>query len=445
MSGFRRDDGQSSLEWIGVAAVVVALVVVLMSLAPGMGENVADAWRCLLDRVGAGDGCAPSAVVDGGPQTPCVLSSETTNAEVGVKVVIVEVDGRYGYVVEERSDGTVEVTEVVRVEGGAATGVGGGVAVNLGDQRIGERAGVGGRAAGFIELGDSWVFPDRGEADEHIENTLVDRALDSNPITSLPGVNQVAGGVLGLVGVGGNDVEGEREARRVEVGALAHGIAEAVGGIASTELSAGLEESVGMSVHPDGRVDATFGITAEAAGSLGMPALADVDLGAGGAAELTVSFGPEGGIDRVGLTVTGTTTQDSGVRSEDPRQAVEDLVTSVVDPQDATRQVVIDHQLDIDSPQLRQATIAFITSLAPGGTAAGDGADELGEALLGSSTTTMSVYELDEGRYGIDASGEYIVGGRLSVNLVREGATLVEASYVDPATGAFTPWINCTG
>lgn len=446
MKGFlRRDDAQSTLEWLGIAAVCAALVLVLISSAPGMGRNVADAFECLIQQVTGGGSCGRSDVAEGGPTTPCVVATESTNAELGVKVVVVTVDGSYGYIVEEMSDGTVKVTEVVRGEAGASTGVGGGVVINAGDQRVGDRAVAGARAAGFIELGDAWVFPDRQEANEHIENTLVDRAVDSNPVTGLPYVNDGTKWILGKAGLGDNDVDGERESTRVDVGVLGTATAEAVGGVASGEVTAGLESAAGLTVHTDGSVDATFIISGDAAGSLGIPELRDIDLGAKGSAEVTVTFAPDGTIDSVGLTVTGSTTNDTVVTSQDPATVLDDLAKSVVDPQDATTQVVLDYELDIDSPELQQAALDFITSLAPGGPPAGEGRSALADALLDNSTVTRRVYELDDGKYGIDASGDFIIGGRLSANLVRENSELVDATYYDPDVGEFVPWINCTG
>lgn len=450
MRRFRRpdrhaDSGQTTIEWLGIAAVCVALVLALITFAPGMGREIAQAVECLIQQVTGGGPCGRPQTADGGPTTPCALSAESTNVELGVKVIAVTLDGSYGYIIEEMSDGTVKVTEVVRAEVGASEGKGGGVAINAGDQRAGARATAGARAAGFIELGDSWVFPNATEADEHIENTLVDRALRTNPVTGLPGVNQIAKGALGLIGVGGNDVEGQRESTRVDVGILATGTAEAVGGVTSGEVTAGLEAAGGMTVHQDGRVDATFIVSGEGASSLGIPELADIDLGATGSAEVTVTFAPDGTVDSVGLTVTTTTTNDSGVADQDPGQALDDLAKSVVDPQDATTQVIMDYELDIDSPELQQATIDFITSQAPGGTPASEGRSALGDALVNNSTVTRSVYELDDGKYGVDASGEFIVGGRLSANLIRANSELVDATYYDPKAGKFVPWINCTG
>lgn len=441
----RRDDGQSTIEWLGIAAVCVALIVALLTLAPGMGRQIADTLGCLIVQVTGGGPCGRADVADGGPTTPCVVSASKTQAELGGDIAVVSVDGTYGYIIEEMSDGTVKVTEVLRGEASGATGVGGGIVVNAGDQRVGGAAGAGARAGGFIELGDAWIFPDRDEADEHIENTLVDRALDTNPVTGMPGINHIAKGALGLIGVGGNDVEGERESTRVDVGILGDATAEAVAGVASGEVTAGLEGAAGLTMHQDGTVDATFIVSADAAGSLGVPALADLDLGASGTAEVTVTFAPDGSIDSVGLTATGTATNDSGVGDQDPAAALEDLTQSVVDPQDATTQVVLDYELDIDSPELEDAAVGFITSMAPGGTAAGDGASTLGDALINDSTVTRSVYDLDDGKYGIDASGKFIVGGRLSANLVRENSRLVDATYYDPVSGSFVPWINCTG
>ncbi|MGI9018313.1 MAG: hypothetical protein ACR2HR_14620 [Euzebya sp.] len=440
---FRSDDGQSTVEWIGIAAVVVALALVVASFSSSMGASAGEAFVCLVKQAAGTGDCGRPEVGENGPTKPCVVSSENTRVELGAKIVIVDVDGSYGYIVEELSDGTVRVTEVVKGQAGASVGVGGGVVVNAGDARGGERAAAGAKAAGYVELGDSWVFPNRGEADEHIENTLVDRGVSAIPGANLPGVNSAVKWGLGKFGVGGNDVEGEHESTRVEVGVVGVAVAEAIGGVSSGSVGAGLETAAGLTKYDDGRIDATFEVSREVAGNLGIPGLADLDLGVGGSAEITVSFNPDGSVGSVGLKVTGTVRGQADLGS--PDQALNDLANNIVDPQDATRQVVLEYELDTDSPELRGAAVDFITSLAPGGESAGDGASRLGDALVDNSTLTKQIYELDDSRYGVDANGEFIVGGRLSANLIRENSKLIEASYFDPATGTFRPWVNCTG
>ncbi|MEE8601767.1 hypothetical protein [Euzebya tangerina] len=445
MRRLRPDDGQTTIEWLGIAAVIVALLTALVLISPGIGDGLADDFRCLVSRITGGDSCGRPDVADGGPTQPCVVASNSDRFDLGVTVVVVDVDGSYGFITEELSDGTVRVTEVVRGQGGVSTGVGGGVTVNAGDQQVGGAAEAGAGAGVFIELGNSVIVADQDAADGYIEDRLVSNAIHSNPITGLPIVSDLAEGGLGLIGIGGNDVDTEQDGVSVEVGVTGTAVAEAVGGVASAELSAGLEAAAGHTLKPDGSIESTFIIDAELAGSIGIPALADVDLGSGGTHELTVTFAPDGTIDTVALTVTSTVTQDSSLISDDPGEALEQLADSVVNPQDATEQVVMTFELDVDSPELEQATVDFIVSLAPGGEPLDENAAALGTAIVENSTVTRQVYELNDGVYGIDASGDFIVGGRLSANLIRENARLVEAAYYDPSTGQFEPWINCFG
>lgn len=64
-------DGQSSLEWLGVTAVVVVIIAVLVAMAPGMGGSAQEAFRCLVERVSGGAGCE-GAAAQGAPERACV-------------------------------------------------------------------------------------------------------------------------------------------------------------------------------------------------------------------------------------------------------------------------------------------------------------------------------------------------------------------------------------
>lgn len=439
----RSEDGQSTLEWLGVGAVVVALAAALVLSAPGMSGSLAETFTCLIGRL-VGQSCA--AETARGPEEPCVLQTQSTTGELGIKVVAVNIDGTHGYVTETLSDGTVRVTEMTRLEGGPSVSVGAGVAVNTGDGSVGARARASLRGNAFVEFGDTWTFPDQANADAWIENQLVDTALGSNPVTGNPVGGWIAGGALDLIGVGGNDVDGEQTSTRIDIGVNGEALAEAVGGPLAGEGRATLEAAGSVTQNSDGSVELGFGLTGELAASLGLPIAGSLggDGTSAGSVAVTVQDGQVTNVE-VALAVTAPEGTIVPGQAQSPADVLTALGNAAVDPDVPNQEHLITLNLDTTDPALRGSVDALLDGLGNGQldqAALGT----LGDSLVDASEATYIVNELrGTETYGIDAHASFIVGGRLAANLVTEGSDLVSAMYWDPVSGSWQPWTACTG
>src|SRR2546423_1211717 len=134
-----RDDGQASVEYLGVVALVCALLAGLAVPALAgrdlAGGFVREVRRAL---------CVVSAGECDLDRRPCVVASRTVRDEASVDLAIVKFGAREVLLRERRSDGTVAVTLLRDRRGGLDLTLGGGAHLRLGPRapRVGPPAGA---------------------------------------------------------------------------------------------------------------------------------------------------------------------------------------------------------------------------------------------------------------------------------------------------------------
>src|SRR2546423_1578111 len=188
-----RDDGQASVEYLGVVALVCALLAGLAVPALAgrdlAGGFVREVRRAL---------CVVSAGECDLDRRPCVVASRTVRDEASVDLAIVKVGAREVLLRERRSDGTVAVTLLRDRRGGLDLTLGGGAHLRLGRRTL--RVGTQAEATLLATLGSgtTWILPDAGAADRLV-GSLRDGA--GGPAPALTASRR--GGAVGVRGAGG--------------------------------------------------------------------------------------------------------------------------------------------------------------------------------------------------------------------------------------------------
>lgn len=440
----RGEDGQTTLEWLGIVAVVVALLTALLLTAPNLGTDVADTFRCLLSRVvGDGGACGgEDARAPGEPGDPCVVRSQGGGVSVNGRIVVVDLESGDSYIREEKSDGTIEVTFIEEGSLGASVRGGGGVRGNVGNTGGGGQAQVSAGAAinGFI--GETRVFDDPAEADQFIRDRIVDESINGLPLPlELP-----ARGVRGVVDwiTGHETPTGEQGAR--EGGASISAEAEVEGAVGPLigNLGAAAEGGARVKLLPDGSAEITIAAERSVEGRLGL--VVGVDGSAGGEQSVTVTVGPDG--VPTSISVATTVEGEIGVGLD---------VGNVIDggelPLNAGtgRSCTVTATLDLTDPALPQSAQDLVREIGAGLGGEGslddvvDAAGDLISATENASTVTVVVHDIDSTDAGIQADVNVGIGLGLGADVTIDSAELVSAHYWDPVSNRFVPWISCTG
>jgi hypothetical protein len=222
-------DGQASVEYVGVIALVALILAVGAAIITftGLGERVIHTIRQGLCQV-AGFACPV-------PPKPCIVRRNAERDTGSVTVGIVRVGSDAAVIRELRSDGRVLVTLIGGSHGGAEIGIGAGGEIVAGGAPL--PAGGEARAAAIVHLGGGrqWVLRSQAEADR-----LVDDLGQDETIPILDGPAEVIDEALG----GGTEVR-KPDVEWVEGGP---------GGEASAAIGAGLSVSASASM---GQVEGT--------------------------------------------------------------------------------------------------------------------------------------------------------------------------------------------
>ncbi|MEA2271765.1 MAG: hypothetical protein QOI98_473 [Solirubrobacteraceae bacterium] len=232
MRRITRESGQASLEYVAVVALV-ALVLAGASLTaagPALAGAVLDGVRRALCLV-AGGGCSVAA-------TPCVVASATTDERAGVDLALVRIGRHAGILRQERSDGTIAITEIEDIDGGPQVGLGIHGHVELGRLKVA----LGGelQAALLAELGHgrTFIVHSREAADR-----LVSRLVHGSPETML--VDLPIRAVRGALGLGEGGIPKADEV--YYEGGVKGVLAAGVGALpASLDLAAAAAQTVGI-------------------------------------------------------------------------------------------------------------------------------------------------------------------------------------------------------
>ena len=193
MTSRRRDEGQATVEYvalIALVALVLAVGGVVVAATTGVGERVAYAVRHGL--------CVVAGVLCPAPAQPCVVNRDTTSDNATVTLGIVRLGEDAVVMRELRSDGRILVTLVGGLHGGAEIGIGAGGQVVAGGAKIGGGAEL--RAAAIARAGNgrTWIARNAAEADRLIEQL---GAHETTPLVDVPVelADQIFGGAAAEV------------------------------------------------------------------------------------------------------------------------------------------------------------------------------------------------------------------------------------------------------
>jgi hypothetical protein len=229
------ESGQASVEYLAAVALVAAVLgatTVFVGGAPVFAATVLDGFRRALCVV-VGGGCAAEA-------TPCVVATRTTDERAGIDIALIRIDRHSGILRQERSDGTIAITEIEDLDGGVAVGIGAHGHVHVGRLNIALGGELQAGMLAQVGHGRTFVVHSRAEADR-----LVDRLVHGSPHTLL--VDLPVRVVRGALGMG---EKGVPRADQVYYEAGAKGLVAAglSGMVASTELLAAIAQTVGIRV-----------------------------------------------------------------------------------------------------------------------------------------------------------------------------------------------------
>ena len=374
--------GQGSLEYVGLLAVVAAVLVAAGPAAgvSGVGPQVAKVVKtgvCIV----AGDVCRASDAAAAG-LAPCMLAERRRGGAMAVILFSIRVASGDELVVERRSDGTFLI--VHNTDDGA--GVAGGLGFTVGPVR----AGIDATAGLTVARATAWELPDEASVRRFLAEPLVRHELGASrwrPAWRSGGLGLATSGWAGLgVQLGGDDSLG---------GSL-------IGAEAAAESAAGVRI---------GRGTTTYFIRAESSG----PQLAD-------------AFGHTLGGGRSRGPVVAEYTRDA----HGPRELAFRIVTAGARSGESVETVA---RLDLRDPASRAVAGRLLRLRAPWtGAAAGELRDAIRRATA-TGTVERSVYAVE------DHSVDLALAGRLGVAMGVEGGrtnvsrTLVEASAWTPGSG----------
>jgi hypothetical protein len=190
----RATDGQASFEWVAIVAVVAGLLVLGAALSQGVyvGRTVTRQMARALCIVRSGD-CRRD-------QEPCVVHSKDEHQGATFHLAVVKLGGGHRALLEQRSDGSVAVTEALDGTFGAEADAGSMLKVKLAglDAQVGAQLEA--SIAAQIGAGRTWIVPSLDAAHDLLDDLRHRRSVPSPDATSIDG--HVLSGVQGSVSAG---------------------------------------------------------------------------------------------------------------------------------------------------------------------------------------------------------------------------------------------------
>lgn len=290
----RSDRGATTVEYVGIAVVITAIIGTLVAVATPVGAGagtVVDRAFCRLSSLVGGGGSCAGETAASTPPTDCTVSRDSSTRG-GSVTVFATVEAESGHAIREvrvrQPDGTITTEYVVRTKGkvGADYTLRGGGSAELSTGTGGGDAGAGLRVK--VGADGSWG---RQYTVDSLEEAH--ELLDS----------------LGTLGTfTGGEADGyEADATYFDIG----GQATASGELGPLDASGSGAVTLGAQSYANGDTRVRMALTAKAAADLGVPLPDQVmALQAEGDAELTVladvTFDDDGTIVKVGGRVVGT-------------------------------------------------------------------------------------------------------------------------------------------
>ena len=396
------DDGQATLEYAGVVAVVAVVLLLGGAVAAGEGARVADA-------VGTGVRRALCVVLGGdcfgiaGPRA-CVVASDARRRDARADLVMFRLGDGRTVLREERADGSIVVTVVQSQRFGAALDVGARLSINGRGVKSGGEAGADGRGA----YTRTWIVPDRAAADR-----LVRRLADSD--VPVGGVTVL----LGRIATRRSEPGPAPQSRTIEMGAgaQAEGALRALGLGGKAELLGAA--TAGVRVDRDGGRTLLLRQDGELSAALTAP------LGtlAGG---IPAQTSLELALDRAGEPVALTLRAARGVHGR--------AQLGPYDAQGGSR-LELEARLDLADPQARALTDRLVRGLRSADPGALAAARALGARLRDRARVDLRLLATDRSERTRGATAGLGVRLGAEVVTVDESARLVAAVGREPGLG----------
>jgi hypothetical protein len=162
MHRLRAQDGQATIDYVALVALLAVLVTVTASLtgfAPGIVNATLGQFRHALCLVRGGD--CPAVALQ-----PCVVASKRDAQHLSVSILLFRIDEDHVVLREKMSDGTVRLTVSEDDGAGVTAGVGANAQLKLKGRSIGFRREMNGSALGVLGHGSVYVARNDREADE---------------------------------------------------------------------------------------------------------------------------------------------------------------------------------------------------------------------------------------------------------------------------------------
>ncbi len=370
----RAQDGQSTLEYVALVLLVLAVLAAGLLVVPGSGiaqAVVAQVQRAIC-LVGGGE-CGERA------RAPCVTRSSAKVTDVGGRVAIVRLSAGSTALREHRSDGSVVVKLVSR--GGLGLEADVGAELGIGGWRIG--GSLGGLVEGRLGRGRVWRLRSDAEADELM------RSLSAQAARSSP---RAGGAVLARLRGVGPPAEPDETFGEQGLGSELRARLGRVG--------LQLEASDLMGSRTDRASDElTFTIRRNNALSASVAVLAGVRAAGAGAHEELYGLTVDGSGRPVALTVVETLRIDGGARLPGPLHAA--LGGDSGERLRAGRVAVLERHLDLADSANLAAAGAFVRALRQRRLRMGDAvavSSALRERLDGSGSARALLYDVDADR-----------------------------------------------
>jgi Flp pilus assembly pilin Flp len=456
--------GAAAVEYVGVIALVAALIVTMVVAAPGLGGKVTFAIQTAICRIFGGE-CPSEATDPFKPKGPCTTATSAKSGDAGLTVFSVHVGGNLEYTRAKRSDGTVAIT----LKGGGNAGVefttpGGHAEAEGGGLKLKEGADASLQALLKGNVANTYVFKNDQEANEFVNN-LEQSALDTvnplkNPLISLSPAAGIANGISGLLGgphIGGSDFQlPPSEETFVEVGdevsvkgSIGAGGAGANGGLTGSGV-------VGAKFnHRTGEKTIYIKVTGSAEGTAGV--LFGPGGGAGTEATGLIAVTLDKNNNATNLRVQGEGEIRGGVNVAGSVQNLDELISGIKgagvkagDQNGKKYQLTAD--LDLTDPANAQAAGNLLASIGQGALLGGPGgavnpdsiqaARDLYQRYDQAGRISFLTYDTSQQNYGFDVGGGEGIKFGVGAGLKFQQGTLDDAYYHIPGVG-FVPLTDC--
>jgi Flp pilus assembly pilin Flp len=457
--------GAAATEYVGVVAVVAALIVTMVVAAPGLGGKVTFAIQTAICRIFGGD--CPAAPEDPfKPKGPCATDTSSKGGDAGVTVFSVHVGGNAQYTRTKLSNGHVLIT----LKGGGNAGA---------DFALGARAGVEGPGGLRLKEGASanlqallsgnvantYEFPSDEAANKFVDQ-LEQGALDTinpikNPLIALSPAAGIANGISGLLGgphIGGSDIQLPPPTETfVEAGPEVNLNGSIGDGAASAGGTIGGSELVGAKFnHQTGEKTIYLKVNAKANGSAGILFGPGGTLGAEGTGLIAVTIDKNGNATNLRLQAEGQIRGGANVAGgvEGLEGLLKNIKSAGVKGSDQNGQKYqLTADLDLTDPANAQAAQNLLTSVGQGALLNGnplgavnpdsvDAAQDLLQRLDQAGRISFLTYDTSQQNYGFDLGGGEGIKFGINGGLEFQQGTLTDAQYHIPGVG-FVPLTDC--